>query len=264
MGIIEQGFQRNPIKNYNTYIANSFSELPLDAPVGSQGIFSSDDGFGVAVKFDYFWCDSSGNKLYANVDLDIDTQKCSVELTVGGAPVQSLKYADTATITATADTGYTLTSLKVNGEAFTSGSTLTVNGDIVIEAVAEETPEPSGYTWDGVTAHPNDISAENYNHFVSSSCPYTADEYVGATVKVSLNGETYTHTVTAEEITSDGSGDVVMLVANASTGEIENCTLFTVIKNAGELAKDGLYLSRTDIEESPLYGAYTASLTLAE
>lgn len=142
MGIIEQGFQRNPIKNYNTYIANSFSELPLDAPVGSQGIFSSDDGFGIAVKFDYFWSNSSGNKLYTNVDLDISTQNCSVELTVGGAPVQSLKYNDAATITATADTGYTLTSLKVNGEDFTSGSTLTVNGDIVIEAAAE--PASSG------------------------------------------------------------------------------------------------------------------------
>lgn len=89
--------------------------------------------------------DGGSTRTLAN--LSRSSANCSVSVTVSGAEVNdginALSIGSTATITATADTGYSLTSLKVNGEAFTSGSELTVSGDVVIEAVAEAAPEPS-------------------------------------------------------------------------------------------------------------------------
>lgn len=48
-----------------------------------------------------------------------------------------LDHGDVLTITAAAEEGYSVKSLKVNGEDFTSGNTLTVAGDVAIVAEAE-------------------------------------------------------------------------------------------------------------------------------
>lgn len=74
-------------------------------------------------------------------DLDRTATDCTVTVTKGGNAVADgegvLTYGDEVVITATTETGYTLKSLKVNGEDFTSGETLTVADDIAIVAVAE-------------------------------------------------------------------------------------------------------------------------------
>lgn len=74
-------------------------------------------------------------------DLERSCDNVTTVVTVSGDAVTDgegkLTYGDVATITATADDNYTLKSLKVNGEDFVSGSTLTVDADVEIVAVAE-------------------------------------------------------------------------------------------------------------------------------
>lgn len=69
-------------------------------------------------------------------------EHCTVTVTKGGSAVSDgtgvLTYGDTVTITASAADGYTMSSLKVNGQDFTSGSTATVTGNIAITAAAIE------------------------------------------------------------------------------------------------------------------------------
>lgn len=125
----------------NEIVKDSFSDLPGNAEIGAKGIFAKNNGFGIAIKFEHFWQDDAGNKSYDPVNHTISAENCTVALTVGGQSVTSLKYADVATITATASEGYTMSTLTVNGESHTSGQAITVSGDVVIEAVATETPE---------------------------------------------------------------------------------------------------------------------------
>lgn len=66
---------------------------------------------------------------------------CTVTVTKGGVAVEdgetALSYGDEITISATAGAEKQMSSLKVNGEDFVSGETLTAIGDVVIVAVAE-------------------------------------------------------------------------------------------------------------------------------
>lgn len=74
-------------------------------------------------------------------DLGRTATDCTVAVTKGGNAVSDgtdvLSYGDEVVITATAGDGYTLKTLTVNGEAFESGETLTVDDDVVIVATAE-------------------------------------------------------------------------------------------------------------------------------
>lgn len=73
-------------------------------------------------------------------DLSRSATNCSVSVTIGEDSVTDgndvLNDFDVVTITATADSGYVVTSLTVNGEDFVSGSDLTVMDDVDIVAVA--------------------------------------------------------------------------------------------------------------------------------
>lgn len=74
-------------------------------------------------------------------DLERAETECTIAVTKGGEAVSDgegvLSYGDEITITATAGEGKEITSLKVNGEDFTSGETLTVKNDVSIVGVAE-------------------------------------------------------------------------------------------------------------------------------
>lgn len=74
-------------------------------------------------------------------DLGRTATGCTVAVTKGGTPVSDgedvFSYGDVITITATASDGYTMSELKVNGEDFVSGETLTVDDDVTIVATAE-------------------------------------------------------------------------------------------------------------------------------
>lgn len=74
-------------------------------------------------------------------DLGRTATECTISVTKGGEAVLdgegALSYGDEITITATAEEGKEMTTLTVNGEAFTSGETLTVSGDITIIGTAE-------------------------------------------------------------------------------------------------------------------------------
>lgn len=55
-------FEFSPITSM--YVETNFADLPQDVNTGSEGVFSKEDGIGVAIKFDDYWEDSDGNKLY--------------------------------------------------------------------------------------------------------------------------------------------------------------------------------------------------------
>ena len=69
------------------------------------------------------------------------TGSCTLSYEVGGQSVSAgsnvLKYGDVLKITATPASHYLLKSLKVNGENFTSGSSITITTDIAVTVVAE-------------------------------------------------------------------------------------------------------------------------------
>ena len=69
------------------------------------------------------------------------TGSCTLSYEVNGqsasAGANVLKYGDKLKITATPSSHYLLKSLKVNGENFVSGSTLTVSTDIAVTVVTE-------------------------------------------------------------------------------------------------------------------------------
>lgn len=74
-------------------------------------------------------------------DLARSGDNCTIAVTKGAEAVEDgegvISHGDELTITATAEEGYTLTSLKVNGEDFVSGSAVTVDGNVTIEATTE-------------------------------------------------------------------------------------------------------------------------------
>lgn len=74
-------------------------------------------------------------------DLARTATECTISVTKGEEAVLdgegALSYGDEITITATAGEGKEMKTLTVNGEAFTSGETLTVDGDITIVGTAE-------------------------------------------------------------------------------------------------------------------------------
>lgn len=81
---------------------------------------------------------------YSNVeltyDLVVNQTHATVTVTRDGTVVSPgvgvLHYGDELTINATADAGYTLTAITVNGNAISSGGTYYVTGATVIQAVA--------------------------------------------------------------------------------------------------------------------------------
>lgn len=68
-------------------------------------------------------------------------ENCTVTVTKGGQAVtageDAITYGDVLTITATAGEGYQIATLTVNGEAFTSGNTVTVSGNVAVVATSE-------------------------------------------------------------------------------------------------------------------------------
>lgn len=90
----------------------------------------------------------------ATYDLDISATSATIEVTVGGTPVEAgtgvITFASALTITATASAGYTMESLKVNGVDFVSGEQWVVQGNVSIVGVAipsaTGTPFESGDT----------------------------------------------------------------------------------------------------------------------
>ena len=74
-------------------------------------------------------------------DLLASATGCTLSFEVGGESVDAganvLKYGDVLKITATPSSHYLMKSLKVNGENFTSGNTITVTTDLSVVAVAE-------------------------------------------------------------------------------------------------------------------------------
>ena len=75
-------------------------------------------------------------------DLSVTTdENCSVTVTKGGEAVtageDAISYGDVLTITATAGEGYQIATLTVNGDAFTSGNTVTVSGNVAVAATSE-------------------------------------------------------------------------------------------------------------------------------
>ena len=78
-------------------------------------------------------------------DLSVTADEhCSVAVTKGGEAVtageDAISYGDVLTITATASEGYQIATLTVNGDAFTSGSTVTVSGNVAVVATSEAVP----------------------------------------------------------------------------------------------------------------------------
>lgn len=78
-------------------------------------------------------------------DLSITASNATVSVTRGGVAVTAgeevLTSGDVLTISAEADSGYELTTFLVNGNEFTSGSTVTVSGDVTIVAGGTLIPE---------------------------------------------------------------------------------------------------------------------------
>ena len=75
-------------------------------------------------------------------DLSVTADEhCSVAVTKGGEAVtpgeDAISYGDVLTITATADEDYQIATLTVNGDAFTSGNTVTVSGNVTVVATSE-------------------------------------------------------------------------------------------------------------------------------
>lgn len=70
-----------------------------------------------------------------------DDEHCTVAVTKGGVAVETgankITYGDVLTITATVGEGYQIATLTVNGEAFTSGNTVTVSGNVTVVATSE-------------------------------------------------------------------------------------------------------------------------------
>lgn len=78
-------------------------------------------------------------------DLSVTADEhCSVAVTKGGEAVtageDAISYGDVLTITATSDEDYQIATLTVNGDAFTSGSTVTVSGNVTVVATSEAVP----------------------------------------------------------------------------------------------------------------------------
>ena len=75
-------------------------------------------------------------------DLSVTADEhCSVAVTKGGQAVtageDAISYGDVLTITATADEDYQIATLTVNGDAFTSGDTVTVSGKVAVVATSD-------------------------------------------------------------------------------------------------------------------------------
>ena len=75
-------------------------------------------------------------------DLSVTADEhCTIAVTKGGQAVtageDAISSGDVLTITATADADYQIATLTVNGEAFTSGNTVTVSGNVTVVATSE-------------------------------------------------------------------------------------------------------------------------------
>ena len=75
-------------------------------------------------------------------DLSVTADEhCTIAVTKGGEAVtageDAISYGDVLTITATAGEGYQIATLTVNGDAFTSGNTVTVSGNVAVVATSE-------------------------------------------------------------------------------------------------------------------------------
>ena len=75
-------------------------------------------------------------------DLSVTADEhCTIAVTKGGEAVtageDAISYGDVLTITATAEEDYQIATLTVNGDAFTSGNTVTVSGNVTVVATSE-------------------------------------------------------------------------------------------------------------------------------
>lgn len=142
--------------------------------------------------------DQSGRKF----DLtENKTGSCSVSYSVGGESVSTgsnvLSYGDELTISVAPSTGYTITSLKVNGKNFTSGNKIKVDTDITVTVVAtldtyNLTVTPAEHSTITVTKGGNAVTpgtdAVSYGDTLRISA--TADE--GYTItSLNINGTDY-------------------------------------------------------------------------
>ena len=77
-------------------------------------------------------------------------EHCSISVLKGATSVSAgtnaVRVGDELTISATATEGYEIATLTVNGDDFTSGSTYTVEGNVVVVATSSAIPQPEPET----------------------------------------------------------------------------------------------------------------------
>lgn len=181
----------------------------------------------------------ASDKLFQEIEVN-ENQKVSAPINNPESPSEELTFKE----------------WQLNDVAFNFDTIIT--NDIILVAKFEETPAPSGYTWNGTDTSEKDIIEGSYlYHWVSDNCPYTTEAYVGATiVRKKLDGSAEkTYTVLAEDITDMSEEDSVIL----SIAEDE-ATIINVIKNLDGTA-DGLFFDKSPADDTYWY---VSSLTFAE
>lgn len=125
--------------------AESVSDLPQDerAFAGDLCVFAASDGTKTAFRYEHYWeCD--GEKKFDVYAPEVISENGTVVFTKDGEEVEELTYGDTVTVTVTADQGYQVKTITLNGEEIENGAEITVDGDITLVAEFEEAPTPSG------------------------------------------------------------------------------------------------------------------------
>lgn len=121
--------------------AESVADLPQDERVfaGDLCVFAASDGTKTAFRYEHYWeCD--GEKKFDVYVPEVISDLGTVTFTVGGEEVDVLTYGDTVTVTVTADSGYQVKTITLNGEEIENNSEFTVDGDITLTAEFEEAP----------------------------------------------------------------------------------------------------------------------------
>lgn len=125
--------------------AESVADLPQDERVfaGDLCVFAASDGTKTAFRYEHYW-ECEGEKKFDVYVPEVVAENGTVTFTVGGEELEELTYGDTVTVTVTADEGYQVKTITLNGEEIENNSEFTVEGDILLIAEFEEAPEPSG------------------------------------------------------------------------------------------------------------------------
>lgn len=135
----EYGVEMNAQKQYNGYFASTFAELETEnegkkIPTGSTALYvkyadSAATGIGVAIKDENMWVSENGDTLMDYAPITKSIENGTITVTLSDTEVSKARIGETVTIAASADDGYSLTSLTVNGEDFDSGDTLTLTAE---------------------------------------------------------------------------------------------------------------------------------------